>query len=64
MSKSEKRKMGRLPAEGRDEPLGESLHIRLPPEMVRKIDAICRSRLDRPNQSAVVRELIAKGLGA
>ena len=60
MSKPEKRK-ARLPEE---DGMSGALHIRLPEEMLRKIYAVRRSRPDRPNLSAVVRELIAEGITA
>ena len=54
------------PQKADDEAMLESTHLRLPRAILRRIDAICRERRtrDRPNRSAVIRELIVKGLEA
>ena len=36
--------------------------IRFPPEMLEEIDALIAGRLDRPDRSGVIRELIAEAL--
>lgn len=38
--------------------------VRFPPDLLSQVDAIVKARLDRPNRSAVVRELVAEALGA
>lgn len=38
------------------------VQIRFPSEMLARIDAIREQRLDRPDRSIVIRELIAEGL--
>jgi len=60
MKTSTKRGRGRSPIG--DEAMLEPVTIRLPREMVARINAIRSQRLDRPDKSTVVRELIAKGL--
>lgn len=40
----------------------EPVTIRLPPPMMRRIEKIMASRLDAPDKSTVIRELIAKAL--
>jgi metal-responsive CopG/Arc/MetJ family transcriptional regulator len=40
------------------------LAIRLPEPMVEQIDAIASARLDQPDRSAVIRELLAEALQA
>lgn len=40
----------------------EPVAIRLPAEMVRKIDELRASRLDAPDKSTIIRELLAKAL--
>jgi Arc/MetJ-type ribon-helix-helix transcriptional regulator len=44
--------------------LGEPLSLRFPAEMLEAIDAIVAGRMDRPDRSAVVRELVAEALMA
>jgi len=45
---------------------GETIAIntRYPAEMVEAIDAIIESRMDRPERSGVIRELVAEALQA
>lgn len=38
------------------------VQVRFPSEMLARIDAIRDKRLDRPERSIVIRELIAEGL--
>ena len=40
------------------------LALRFPDEMLEAIDAIAAGRLDRPDRSAVIRELVAEALMA
>ena len=42
----------------------EQLAIRFPREMLAAIDEIIVGRLDRPDRSQIIRELIAEGLEA
>lgn len=63
MSKQhEKPKRGRPPVSG-EEALMEPITIRFPQEMMRRINKIREQRLDQPDKSTIVRELVAKGLG-
>lgn len=63
MSKAPKRtaKRGRPP--GPEEPM-KQIALRLPAEMLDALDAIVAERLDRPDRTAVIRELLAEGLEA
>lgn len=64
MSKAPKQsraKRGR-PA-GPEEPM-KQIALRLPAEMLEALDAIVANRLDRPDRTAVIRELLAGGLAA
>jgi Arc/MetJ-type ribon-helix-helix transcriptional regulator len=40
----------------------QPMTIRLPAEMVRQIEALRAGRLDAPDKSTIVRELLAKAL--
>jgi metal-responsive CopG/Arc/MetJ family transcriptional regulator len=42
----------------------EQLAIRFPKEMLAAVDEIILGRLDRPDRSQIIRELIAEGLEA
>lgn len=42
----------------------EALTVRFPPQMMREIEALQASRLDRPEKGALIRELIAEALQA
>ena len=44
--------------------LGPPLALRFPDEMLKAIDAVAAGRMDRPDRSAVVRELVAEALMA
>jgi len=44
--------------------LAEPLSLRFPAEMLEAIDAIAVSRMDQPDRSAVIRELVAEALTA
>jgi len=59
MTKGKKR--GRPPKQG-DAAMLEPVTIRLPPEMARKIEALKAGRLDAPDKSTIIRELLAKAL--
>lgn len=56
----EKRQRGRPPRG--DEPMMYPVQVRLPREMRDRLDAIITHRLDRPDLSTVIRELLAKAL--
>lgn len=60
---TKKRPRGRPPLSP-DEKLLEPVMIRLPHDIMRRLEAIQASRLDRPTKSAIVRELLAKALGS
>jgi len=45
-------------------PLGRPLALRFPGPMLREIDGIATSRLDQPDRSTVIRELLAEALVA
>lgn len=60
MSKDEKRGRGRPPKQGRA--MLAPITIRLPEDMDKRIQAICDRRLDAPDKSTVIRELLAKAL--
>ena len=47
-----------------DDTAFEQVSVRLPKPMLRKIDEVCASRVDAPDRSKAIRELIAKGLEA
>jgi hypothetical protein len=47
-----------------NEAMLEPVMIRLPPAMVREIEALQRGRLDAPNKSVIIRELLASALEA
>jgi metal-responsive CopG/Arc/MetJ family transcriptional regulator len=64
MEKREKpRPMGRPPKFGRAM-LHSPIALRLPEAVVEQIDAIVADRLDQPDRSAVIRELIVEALTA
>ncbi len=42
----------------------KQIALRLPAEMLDALDAIVAERLDRPDRTAVIRELLAEGLEA
>jgi metal-responsive CopG/Arc/MetJ family transcriptional regulator len=44
--------------------MGAPMALRFPDEMLEAIDAIAASRMDRPDRSAVIRQLIAEALEA
>lgn len=48
---------------GPEEPM-KQIALRLPAEMLRRLDAIVEERLDQPDRTAVIRELLAEGLDA
>jgi metal-responsive CopG/Arc/MetJ family transcriptional regulator len=60
ISKHEKRPRGRPPS---DETM-EQIAIRFPKPMLATIDAMLRGRLDRPDRSAIIRELLAEAIAA
>jgi Arc/MetJ-type ribon-helix-helix transcriptional regulator len=45
-----------------EEALMQPITIRLPPEMVARIDEMRAGRLDAPDKSTIIRELLAKAL--
>lgn len=51
---------GRPPA---DEPM-KQIALRLPAEMLSALDALVAERMDRPDRTAIIRELLAEGLAA
>jgi hypothetical protein len=55
--KQKPRGRGRPPLE--DEAMLEPVTIRLPPVMMREIEALQRERLDAPNKSTIIREHLA-----
>lgn len=57
---SEQRKVGRKPMHGKAMQL--TIPLRLPGELVARIDAIVESRPEQPSRNLVIRELIARGL--
>ena len=61
MIKKRKRPRGR-PSQG-DDTL-EQISIRFPRPMLAAVDEILAGRLDRPDRSQIIRELIAEGLEA
>jgi Arc/MetJ-type ribon-helix-helix transcriptional regulator len=44
--------------------MGAPIALRFPEEMLEAIDAISASRMDRPDRSAVIRQLVAEALEA
>jgi Arc/MetJ-type ribon-helix-helix transcriptional regulator len=44
--------------------MGAPITLRFPDEMLEDIDAITASRMDHPDRSAVIRELVAEALVA
>jgi Arc/MetJ-type ribon-helix-helix transcriptional regulator len=42
----------------------KQIALRLPVEMLRRLDDLVEGRLDRPDRTAVIRELLAEGLDA
>jgi Arc/MetJ-type ribon-helix-helix transcriptional regulator len=42
----------------------KQIALRLPVEMLRRLDDLVEARLDRPDRTAVIRELLAEGLDA
>jgi metal-responsive CopG/Arc/MetJ family transcriptional regulator len=58
-----KRNPGRPPADG-VRAMHRPLAIRLPDPMLERIDEIVASRMDEPDRSAVIRELLAEALEA
>jgi len=57
---SDKRKAGRKPMHSKAMQL--TIPLRLPAELVERIDAIVDSRAEQPSRNLVIRELIARGL--
>jgi hypothetical protein len=55
---------GSRPPPLEDEAVLEPVMIRLPPAMMREIEALQRERLDAPNKSTISRELLASALEA
>jgi metal-responsive CopG/Arc/MetJ family transcriptional regulator len=60
ISKREKRPRGRPPSDA----IMEQIAIRFPKPMLAAIDEMMRGRLDRPDRSAVIRELLAEAIAA
>jgi predicted DNA-binding protein len=56
----DQRKVGRKPMHGTAMQL--TIPLRLPEELVDRIDAIVDSRAERPSRNLVIRELIVRGL--
>ena len=42
----------------------DQITVRVPPQMLEAIDSIIAGRLDRPDRSSVIRELVAEALQA
>ena len=38
--------------------------VRFPPALLAEVDAIAASRLDEPDRSSIIRELVAEGIAA
>lgn len=60
MAMSDQRKVGRKPMHGKAMQL--TIPLRLPAELVERIDAIVESRVEQPSRNLVIRELIVRGL--
>jgi len=54
------KRMGRPPKD--ENAMLERINIRIPPEMARRIETISRERMDKPDKSVVIRELLAVAL--
>lgn len=61
MTEIRPRKVGRPPKTDR---AMRQIAVRLPVDMLDEIDAMCAERMDRPDRSVLVRELLAKGITA
>jgi metal-responsive CopG/Arc/MetJ family transcriptional regulator len=57
---SDQRKVGRKPMHGKAMQL--TIPLRLPADLVDRIDAIVDSRAEQPSRNLVIRELIVRGL--
>jgi metal-responsive CopG/Arc/MetJ family transcriptional regulator len=55
---------GRPPKHGGKAMRFAPLALRLPDAMIAEIDAIAAGRLDQPDRSSVIRELLAEAIGA
>ena len=62
MKTNPKARMGR-PLKGAEN-LMSPIMIRLPPAMVAEIQAISASRMDAPDRSSLIRELLAEAMAA
>jgi Arc/MetJ-type ribon-helix-helix transcriptional regulator len=62
MTSKPKRGPGRPPKEGKA--MMTPIPVRFPEEMIEAIEAIQAKRMDRPEKSAVIRELVAEALTA
>lgn len=45
-----------------DEAMPEGVNVRFPKEMLEKIDRLRHRRIDKPNRSVMIRELVASAL--
>ena len=54
---------GRPPKHGKAMPIAP-VAVRLPDAMISQIDAVAANRLDQPDRSTVIRELLVLGLAA
>ena len=59
---SKPKKVGGRPPLFEREAMPNPIAVRLPRKMIEQIHAIMAVRMDEPDQSTVIRELIAKGL--
>lgn len=62
MTTKRKRGAGRPPVHGRT--MMTPIPVRFPTEMIEAIEAIQAQRMDRPEKSAIIRELVAEALAA
>jgi hypothetical protein len=62
MTSKAKRGVGRPPKEGKA--MMTPIPVRFPEQMIEAIEAIQAERMDRPDKSAVIRELVAEALAA
>ena len=60
MGKTTKRRPRGRPAKGDD--IMEQIAIRFPKPMLALVDEIVAKRLDRPDRSSIIRELVAEAL--
>ena len=64
IAKKNRRPIGRPPKDGSKAMRYSPLAVRLPEAMISQIDAIAADRLDQPDRSTVIRQLLAEALEA